>query len=226
MRVTRKVRVVVRRHELEDILCNRCGESCRLPSGNYNATPLIARGSYDSSFPPDLSSWTLHLCEICLAWLVAGCKIPPKVAAGMGGGESTDTMIRALVHGETFHLNESGREAIQRVRDKAHVGVSLAAAETRFGRRHMWCRKRRTADGLTPELVERYLVTRQWTPVDTRGTWGQWRDDTQYIVRPENVLDFVHGYDVVRTIAKAEGVAPELIHAAMLPAESGPWDAE
>lgn len=223
MRVTRPVRVRVRRHKLVDVLCNRCGESCRLPSGNYNATPIVARGSYDSRFPPDFSRWSLHLCEECLAWLVAGCRIPPTVSAGIGGGETSDWMIRALTHGETFHLGKSGVAAVQRVREKSDVGVSLAATEARFARRCAWCRKHSgTADGLTPELVEQYLVMRQWVPVEA-GIWERC-DGTICRVRPDNVVDLIHGYDVVRAIARAEGVEPEFVHAAMLPREDGPWD--
>jgi hypothetical protein len=72
---------------IEEILCNKCGESC-IPGKHdevYDAYGLIektARGGYWSPELYDDVSYTFSLCEKCLRELFDSFKIPPQTKGG------------------------------------------------------------------------------------------------------------------------------------------------
>lgn len=65
---------------IEDILCNQCGESCKTHLGNFEGLiEVIASGGYESKFIGDSSSLKFSLCEDCLKRLCKSFKIQPAV---------------------------------------------------------------------------------------------------------------------------------------------------
>lgn len=65
MRITRAIEKTV--VETTDILCNRCGESCK---GDLNFNGLIEAqvvGAYDSTSLLDNVIYTFSMCEKCLS---------------------------------------------------------------------------------------------------------------------------------------------------------------
>ena len=50
-----------------DIICNKCGESCRGSIGNFNGLiEAIVDGTYDSTDLEDGGEYQFSLCEKCL----------------------------------------------------------------------------------------------------------------------------------------------------------------
>ena len=58
---TREVEVV------DDILCDRCGESHKGHIGNLNGVHIHGEGAYDSTYFPDMFSFKTDVCEKCTA---------------------------------------------------------------------------------------------------------------------------------------------------------------
>lgn len=84
--VTKEVTRTVVESVTEDVLCNKCGKSCKTPIGNYEGL-IEARveGGYDSPVIGDCVSWTFSVCEHCLAEFVATFKIPAAGEDFFGG---------------------------------------------------------------------------------------------------------------------------------------------
>ena len=65
---------------IEDILCNKCGMSCKGEIGNFNGLiEYTIFGSYDSTHLVDMSNYTFSLCEKCLCVLFNSFSIPIEV---------------------------------------------------------------------------------------------------------------------------------------------------
>jgi hypothetical protein len=70
------------RKEVQDILCNKCGNSCRTA---YNYEGLIeasVSGGYDSKLG-DMVTLTFSICEDCLPALFDSFRIPPSASDQM-----------------------------------------------------------------------------------------------------------------------------------------------
>jgi len=76
---------------VDDIICNRCGESCRHPSLSCNAYGLVeaeVSGGFGARLG-DMVRYTFSICERCLEQLFDGFKHPPEITANAGWGEPT-----------------------------------------------------------------------------------------------------------------------------------------
>ena len=69
---TRAVRV------LDDVVCNRCGKSCRVEGGNFECASVRVDWGYGSGKDGTREAW--DLCEACHDEVVAAFKIPPDTA--------------------------------------------------------------------------------------------------------------------------------------------------
>lgn len=74
---TAKATVV--RDEVIDVLCNKCGESCRKINGGYDYVSICYTGGYESMILGDCSRYEFELCEPCLADLIDSLKISASV---------------------------------------------------------------------------------------------------------------------------------------------------
>jgi len=77
MKITTKV--TVEQDFIQDIICNKCGESC-INEGCPSPEGLIeitADGGYGSNWIGDGDSLTFSICERCLVAIVLEFKIPP-----------------------------------------------------------------------------------------------------------------------------------------------------
>lgn len=64
---------------VEDIICNRCGKSCKNEVGDFDG--LIEAEVIGGFYSPKIEDGTkisFSLCEHCVADLVQDFKIPPK----------------------------------------------------------------------------------------------------------------------------------------------------
>lgn len=65
---------------VEDILCNKCGTSCKTPMGNFEGLiEVIASGGYESKVVSDETSIKFSLCEGCLGALISEFKHKPAI---------------------------------------------------------------------------------------------------------------------------------------------------
>ena len=102
MKITEQKTETVTKEIVTDVLCNLCGESCldKDECRNDLGVEVNIHGCYGSAFPPDMTSWKFHLCELCVAFLVSRCKLFPDVEDHMGmSGE--DKFKALLTKGET-----------------------------------------------------------------------------------------------------------------------------
>ncbi len=58
---TREVQVV------EDVICDRCGNSLKSDIGNINGAVIAGGGGYDSTHFPDMHAFKSDVCEPCCA---------------------------------------------------------------------------------------------------------------------------------------------------------------
>ncbi len=78
MRVSHKE---IRQTEVEvidDILCNKCGGSCRYYGNDHGLVEQVIEGGYGSKLG-DMVTYRFSLCEGCLATLFATFKHPVEV---------------------------------------------------------------------------------------------------------------------------------------------------
>jgi hypothetical protein len=72
-----KKEVTVKKEEIVDYICNKCGKSCKLHCGNDGGlTHGFVNGSYDSEHLEDLTNYYFSLCEKCISELFSTFKIP------------------------------------------------------------------------------------------------------------------------------------------------------
>jgi hypothetical protein len=64
---------------IDDIFCNKCGNSCKSGSNFNGLIEVTAEGNYDSTHLEDLKTYTFSLCEKCLVELFATFQIKPKI---------------------------------------------------------------------------------------------------------------------------------------------------
>jgi hypothetical protein len=97
MRITRKVKLEIEEEVVDDILCNKCGETC-FDKYERNFEGLIEAhlcGGYGSKIGDSLEV-EFSLCETCLLELFDRCVIKPKFIDIFGGDyeeqEETETV--------------------------------------------------------------------------------------------------------------------------------------
>lgn len=69
MKVTRQVERTQTVTELTDILCNRCGRSCKQDPNFCGLLETKVSGCYGSPVLPDAATFQFSLCEHCLGRL-------------------------------------------------------------------------------------------------------------------------------------------------------------
>jgi|GEM_PF-2744842 len=87
MKKTHLEKVEVDKDVLDDVICNKCGESCK-DSSNMNYEGLLevsVEGGYASKLG-DSVRYTFSLCENCLEELFKSFKINPFKRYGMFSG--------------------------------------------------------------------------------------------------------------------------------------------
>ena len=62
---------------VEDVICNKCGQSLKSDMNFTGLTEATVRGLYDSPKLTDETAYTFSLCEECLLDLFSTFKIPP-----------------------------------------------------------------------------------------------------------------------------------------------------
>lgn len=81
-KMTKEVEIV------DDVICNKCGKSCKGEMGNFNGlieTKVI--GAYDSMCLSDQDTYVFSLCEQCLVELFKTFKHHPQRTIFYGGIE-------------------------------------------------------------------------------------------------------------------------------------------
>lgn len=86
MKIIKKIKVekVVEEEVVEDILCNKCGRSCKngyYPEENPNYDGLIevtVMGGYGAKLG-DMTAYTFSICEDCLKEIFNSFKIEVKI---------------------------------------------------------------------------------------------------------------------------------------------------
>lgn len=80
---------LVEKEIVADVLCNKCGESCRdyIDKGhkhfNHNYALITPDFNYGSVLY-DMDDWEVHICETCYAEFEATFKIKPKITSKWG----------------------------------------------------------------------------------------------------------------------------------------------
>ena len=90
--------------QIADVICNRCGRSCRDPaSGGIFAARAEAFGGYGSRRFADMHRYRFDLCEDCTIEVARTFKHPPEVRmvglSGHGDGEP-EVAWEAIVGGK------------------------------------------------------------------------------------------------------------------------------
>ena len=61
----------------KDIICNKCGNSCKGDVGNYNGLiEVVVTGAYDSTHLTDGKNYVFSMCEECLSEMIKTFSIP------------------------------------------------------------------------------------------------------------------------------------------------------
>lgn len=82
MRITSKKTITKEITFTEDILCNKCGKTCKMPHAQLQHYGLIeaeVTGGFDSTALEDLHTYTFSICEVCLKELFDTFSIPVEV---------------------------------------------------------------------------------------------------------------------------------------------------
>ncbi len=80
MLITNNVLKTVVEAALEDVICNKCGGSCKSFMGSYyGLIEAQVSGGYESSHLGDETEWRFSMCEMCLYQLFKTFKIDPLV---------------------------------------------------------------------------------------------------------------------------------------------------
>ena len=91
MKITRIITETKEVEVIDDILCNKCGESCRTDDfdfGNMEGLVEVAiTGGYNSQYIGDMTQYTFSVCEKCLMDFVGTFKIPAEVVDFLNSGE-------------------------------------------------------------------------------------------------------------------------------------------
>ena len=63
----------------EDIICNKCGKSCKSTNEDYyGLIETSVTGGYYSTHLEDMTTYTFSLCEVCLRGMFKSFKVKPK----------------------------------------------------------------------------------------------------------------------------------------------------
>lgn len=63
----------------EDVICNKCGNSCKKDHGFYGLIEHTVSGGYESEPLSDGTNYTFSLCEKCLDGLFDTFKVPVEI---------------------------------------------------------------------------------------------------------------------------------------------------
>jgi len=80
MKITKEETITETITVIKDIICNKCGESCKtdIEFGEYDGLiEVCVRGGYFSKFIGDMNSFTFSLCEKCVMEMIKTFKVEP-----------------------------------------------------------------------------------------------------------------------------------------------------
>lgn len=95
MKISKLVKKVIEVEEVEDILCNKCGNSCKLNGSPYGLLEYDYSGGYDSTPLRDCTTYTFSMCETCLLELFKSFVIAVKLGS-YGGFETDDSDVEMV----------------------------------------------------------------------------------------------------------------------------------
>jgi hypothetical protein len=102
MRITGKATITT--EQTTDVICDRCGESCKSVDGDVSAVPIDVLGHFGSRRFEDCHRYHLDLCENCAFELARSFKYPPEVRFvgpwGNGDGAPEITWETTLARNE------------------------------------------------------------------------------------------------------------------------------
>lgn len=78
MRLVHTVSVTENREVTDDIICNRCGGSCRTRIGNYEGLVEAVVEGGDGALLGDMVRFTFSICEKCLGQIFLTFKHSPE----------------------------------------------------------------------------------------------------------------------------------------------------
>lgn len=80
MKITKTEKVLQEVEVTVDIICNKCGKSCKMEHGFYGMVEATVTGGYESEHLGDLSKRTFSMCEGCLVALFETFEIKPELS--------------------------------------------------------------------------------------------------------------------------------------------------
>lgn len=72
---------------IDDILCNKCGQSCKIEGDFYGLIETGFSTGYFSPCLPDGNTYLFSLCEECVAKLMDSFEIKAEIEGGFYGEE-------------------------------------------------------------------------------------------------------------------------------------------
>ena len=87
MRKTSEVETVVT--VTDDIICNKCGGSCKCEMNFNGLIEMSVIGAYDSTHLDDMRKYVFSLCEKCLSGLFDSFAIKPEITGGFFHADDT-----------------------------------------------------------------------------------------------------------------------------------------
>ncbi len=77
MQITKETTVA--KTEVDDVICNNCGKSCKSSDGSVFSAHAVAFGGFGSRRLADQHLYRFDLCEDCTCAIAKNFKIPPEV---------------------------------------------------------------------------------------------------------------------------------------------------
>lgn len=86
MKISHQKEIVKIEEILDDIICNKCGESCNISTNKekpeyYGLCEISYSGGYGSTALRDGCNYTFSVCEKCLKEFFDSCKIKPFITS-------------------------------------------------------------------------------------------------------------------------------------------------
>lgn len=80
MKIIKSITKTITVDEIDDVICNKCGDSCRQEHrlSNEGLIEISVQGGYWSNYIGDGTRYTFSICEKCLIELFASFKIEPE----------------------------------------------------------------------------------------------------------------------------------------------------
>jgi hypothetical protein len=131
MKITREVERVVVEQEVDDIICNKCGKSCKDHAGmNFEGLLEVSiQGGY-ASFLGDDAPHTFSLCERCLDEMFRTFVIPPSASASIARRSDMMDYVVELLHGRDMSVEQlRARLVAEDVMDEDAFVAAMASLE-------------------------------------------------------------------------------------------------